>query len=1342
MANLFTGGGGGGGGGGRNLFSGRSSSSSTRARSNAERAAERIGRMTRRDQADFIRHLREQHKERKNKGGKSLPGWLGNLAEGALSVVTGMPATAELVVKAPIYGVAAAVEAATGGRMDPKWLGRNQGSTGRRIVSGIRQGLESEYRAVANAIAEDYKHRWGPLLEGDFKTLWDRFYDDPFPYLVDVGGGYSATGAATRNAARAASRVAQATGGGTGKFSQALAKIGEKSILPAGEAVEGGRVSTGSRYREPKRYQRREGENSPYATAPLEVSRRPYSRNPITRGVQKQVEKATGSFARFLERRAETSDLPVVRYFGADAKYDRKAHRAGADLTYEAQLRKAREGGMIVRDLPKLARKAAQRPFRPKKLVGDTTVALHLMDLLDVPGKTRKQAFDDVVSHFEREIAAAKSRGERTNNREKQLQALRKVREADLDLTTAHPAVVQAVERARTVSKEATALREKAGTIREGMVEDVAPRAAQIIHQGLRWDPKLRTLTPELQEAAIRLHEARKARDSARRPPRREQYVNIGRRIGRVERNLELTTRKNAPVPRDIGLPNFADRIPGRKKGGRIDHAEKEARLYSRRLYVPFKNPRKPDKTDPASPPKLTKQDRRMIPHPPEAPHTQAHGPNARRADLYYQQLQHRAAQFYLRQRETVYKNVQREANEARKELARAEKHAKGAWTVPGPDIEPAGQNAVYFPHQPADPVNAKSNRVKANPLGSFTNKTVFASRGQLLASGNISMDMGHLIRALDQALVDNLHPEVVRTIVDNFAVRHEGGKGPVVTSDRAIALMRSNPDEFVLVSRGTIEDAIRKNREANPDDPNALENPTAGIEFMEGQPGVEAAQQLPDELRKDVIAVPKSVVEGWRRGYSQGSMGKWGQMLYDTPLQLWRRGILALAPRWYLNNLFGNTLQYGLLTGFDIKSILQARRESSRQNRMEAGKRTLPGARLGDDVPDRVAGGSLIQGSMVDDVSRPRTAFRRWFERVTDKGMDINQKMEGVIRRAAWISRAKAALRNEGVKVRKMSPEELVQAFEKMPDELKDQVLREVELGMGDYVRMSRFERDVLKRLFPFYSWMRVIGRLMGSLPIQHPKRTAILSTLNEAAGEALHPTDFMVDVYNRGRVLLPGGLAWRTMGANPFTTHAELAANIADQDLTGVIGSLSRDMTPIGGQPLVQLLTGRNQFGRPFTSPPGEAGTSQSFGGRPYAVSRTTGLPEERIIAPSFGELVLQQIPIVPQLVRGMVAGGQTPYDTASTWDLILNRLGWGKSDAELYRQPSEYDRPTEPLVPTVGGVPIPLNPVLALLGFNVHRRNEQAEIATYLDMIERQAAREEATLKERLKLGIGAP
>ncbi len=602
-----------------------------------------------------------------------------------------------------------------------------------------------------------------------------------------------------------------------------------------------------------------------------------------------------------------------------------------------------------------------------------------------------------------------------------------------------------------------------------------------------------------------------------------------------------------------------------------------------------------------------------------------------------------------------------------------------GAWTSPRNPYSPVGSKGVYTQDVPVDPLKAGRAGDVTSAFGRMTQDKVKQSHGTLFRRGNVSIDRGLPVKAFERSLVDKDHPKFVTDFYDTFAFRRPNGK--LSTGQRARIAMEADPENVVLVSRKSLDDAMRMSRDLPEGE--LPDNPLRAVDTFEGVEGLARVRELGDRAN-DLVAFPKAAIEGMRQGWEGISGGT--IKAFDTPQQLWKRGILSFAPRWYVNSLVGNTLQYGLLTGGDVVSIFQARR-----------------SRLGEAVPERVSGSTNVAEARISDPrNAPRTAGMRGYMKASDVGMEFQGKLDALFRRAAYISSVKKGIRAEGGQFRRLSPDEKIAALENAPAAVKNQAIRDVELFLGNYVRMSPLERATLRRVFPFWSWMRTVGKIMFVVPVKHPKRTAILSLVARASADTLNEDDpYQRVLANRGRINV-GDYSMRTAGANPLFTHADLAKNIAGGDVKDAAGAIASNASPIGLQQFLRNYSGTTGLGVPVSYPPGYGGTASQYGRSTMRIDPVTGLPDYFEPSVPLSEQILQTIPLAPQLVRGVASGGKQPYDTTTTLDLLTR----SKPDSELF-QPKR-DRAMTP-IPGLG-------PFLGLSGLNFQKRDRAKEMATY--------------------------
>ena len=296
-------------------------------------------------------------------------------------------------------------------------------------------------------------------------------------------------------------------------------------------------------------------------------------------------------------------------------------------------------------------------------------------------------------------------------------------------------------------------------------------------------------------------------------------------------------------------------------------------------------------------------------------------------------------------------------------------------------------------------------------------------------------------------------------------------------------------------------------------------------------------------------------------------------------------------------------------------------------------------------------------------------------------------------------------------MKFRRLSLEEVADRIAAMPDELKREAIHITEQYMGNYRNFSRVERDVLKRIFPFYSWMRFVGSLTIGLPFRSPLRAQALALMAQAS-KVENPLDAIRPLYQRGRIDI-GGIGIPTTGMNPFATGQEFVSALTSGASRGDRAiEVARAAAQQGASPIIQIAagtwSGRDPFtGRDYSSPPGYGGSVAAFGQEPQRLNQATGQYETYRPTPSIGEQIFEAAPYAPA-IRSMLAGSQRPYDVTSTWDLLQHRLGGGPPSSQLFMPSPRHQRGAEPL-PYI-------SPLSALLGFNIKRVNPQADIAAY--------------------------
>lgn len=568
---------------------------------------------------------------------------------------------------------------------------------------------------------------------------------------------------------------------------------------------------------------------------------------------------------------------------------------------------------------------------------------------------------------------------------------------------------------------------------------------------------------------------------------------------------------------------------------------------------------------------------------------------------------------------------ARRELVELQSQLRHAEDEALG-FTPPSKPELIAGE-AVYIPHMRP---RQGTRSVFAGGRGFTGPKTPKRTTGALIETGVLDWSPALLTHQAKRAVNNSVGPISAEALDDLIAkaayVSERTGKP--IAGRRALRMAQTDPDRVALVNVGGLRRALRKLDEAPVGETITRADIDAAV--ISGREMIENLEK--GTRSSDYIAISKAAADEWR-GIPKAGSNAWIRK-WDTATDLWKGAILALSPRWYLNSTFGAAMQYGLLTGFDIRAIRRANRKGA----------------VREAIPTREA-----LNTMAEDVGWKGGIDDGRIKRLMTRGFELNNRIESMWRRAAYLNRAKRQLRSHGVRGR-LSDMEIAHAISNMPPSIARQITRDIDLFMGEFRKFNAFEQAVVRRLIPFYSWLRVITKLTLSLPFRSPARAEALLVATKMGTAAMNPLDHMRPWYDRGAFIIPGtDLRVRTSSANSFATlvgFAEaLGAMQGKQDFMPVARELGSWLHPLP-QTAINTIAGKNQYGSPVLAPPTEKKRINPVTGRVEYVSET-GMP--------FLEAMLQAaLPGQAGPIRRALVGADSVYDTATTLELLLYRIG----------------------------------------------------------------------------------
>lgn len=258
-------------------------------------------------------------------------------------------------------------------------------------------------------------------------------------------------------------------------------------------------------------------------------------------------------------------------------------------------------------------------------------------------------------------------------------------------------------------------------------------------------------------------------------------------------------------------------------------------------------------------------------------------------------------------------------------------------------------------------------------------------------------------------------------------------------------------------------------------------------------------------------------------------------KLLWDKPLQAFKFSVLAMSPRWIVNNTVGNMVT-SMLGRVSPESFVKAMDPD--YAKMIPGEVTAGGFRR-TEVPslkkvltpssgmaDKVTGfftGKLPTEGALKDVQGVVSAPVKVAGKFADTVFEVNAKVEDAFRNAAFIDKTTKAAVEEiskktagGIIDMKTGLDKFLQKGDfaksnviKVAEQMlnnptfKEQMIGKVNSIMNDYNALSKFERSIVRRVVPFWSWWKFVNIMFWTMPVKDPAMAQIIKQLGTAGQE-----------------------------------------------------------------------------------------------------------------------------------------------------------------------------------------------------------------------------------------------
>lgn len=433
----------------------------------------------------------------------------------------------------------------------------------------------------------------------------------------------------------------------------------------------------------------------------------------------------------------------------------------------------------------------------------------------------------------------------------------------------------------------------------------------------------------------------------------------------------------------------------------------------------------------------------------------------------------------------------------------------------------------------------------------------------------------------------------------------------------------------------------------------------------VEGHPYLEGYY-----FTEDIAKQLPRVVRDWATPGFQGGSGALG--LYDRVLSMWKAGVTIYRPGHHIRNMVGD-VYLGWMDGVNsvrpYKLAAQVQRSMSGlyENLMNVDKMVEMGV-LGKDLRTPLPGKILFTNKsgvgftaeQIGAVAHQKGLLEhaRTIEDIIDLGsskkiLDVKPfggKVQRVARGASELQSHNTRLAHFIDKVIKSRGTDLERIFE--------EASRRARKWHPTGLDMTPFEKKVLRRIIPFYSWLRKSTPLLIEGLVMNPGKTVIPSKMYGAIQQAQgidtpgrqdpFPVDQMFPAWIRqegvGPIGLPGegllakfsnqqppGYTMLGMGLNPLT---QMVGQFTDPGRTLMTGLTPAIQVPI------ELATGKKLFtGEPITGPEARPGSFKQYVGEQL---------------PIFGSLqnVLGFTPFGSETKATAKSDGQSRIEALSNW------------------------------------------------------------------------------------------
>jgi hypothetical protein len=320
---------------------------------------------------------------------------------------------------------------------------------------------------------------------------------------------------------------------------------------------------------------------------------------------------------------------------------------------------------------------------------------------------------------------------------------------------------------------------------------------------------------------------------------------------------------------------------------------------------------------------------------------------------------------------------------------------------------------------------------------------------------------------------------------------------------------------------------------------------------------------------------------------------------------QGWKSVVLPFSLRWQVGDLVGNIMNAWIRGDIPANEMVRAMQDVKNRITVDGDgivrtlKSDVADQTMADPVLAALVGAGLeargLRGAELKAISegtlRPvgERISSRMFPKFRQKAFNVNATQNLIARAAVAITKLEAELASKGRTLDEIDPITLLN--DKVLNDAVVKAVQETNSTLGAFAEMTPWERNVLRQVFPFWSWIKFINKAAAQLVLDQPDRVLFYGHIGSmyTSGDGKDLMDWLKDKtptpfgFMDFRFLNPYSDAL-IFSRNPFEAVSQTFTRPSPVIMTGIDAAnalgfyaTGKNLIPYGGMSRPGYLEGR---------------------------------------------------------------------------------------------------------------------------------------------------------------------